>query len=120
MPFKPILVSLLLQVSNRTLEVLSSCQEAEAQRLSKELKDMQQYLEDVNDEQSVQFLNVLRGFLDHKVPKEVDSLSGMYSRAADRILNQVCMSITIAQMAFCTHALHSLKLTKYCSPILEK
>ena len=78
-----------MQVSNRTLEVLSSCQEAEAQRLSGELKDMQQYLEEVNDKQSIQFLNVLQGFLDHKVPKEVDSLSGMYSRAADRILNQV-------------------------------
>ena len=76
-------------MSNRTLEVLSSCQEAEAQRLSRELKDMQQYLEEVNDKQSIQFLNVLQGFLNHKVPKEVDTLSGMYSRAADRILNQV-------------------------------
>lgn len=50
---------------------------------------MQQYLEEVNDVQSIQFLSVLQGFLNHKVLKEVDSLSGMYSRAADRILNQV-------------------------------
>ena len=82
-----------MQVSNRTLEVLASCQEAEAQRLSIELSSMQQVLEDVNDKSSIQFLNVLRGFLDHKVSKEIESLGGMYSRAADRILNQVANNV---------------------------
>lgn len=78
-----------MQVSNSTLEVLSSCEEDKAHRLSLELQELQQMLEGMNDKSSVRFLNVLLGFLDHKVPKEIDSLSGMYSRAADRILNQV-------------------------------
>ena len=78
-----------MQVSNATLEVLSSCQEEEARKLALELKDLQHMLEGMNDKSSVRFLVVLRSFLDHKVSKEIDSLGGMYSRAADRILNQV-------------------------------
>lgn len=84
-----------MQVSNRTLEVLSSCQEAEAQRLSIELGEMRQVLEDVGDKSSIQFIKVLQGFLNHEIPKDVEHLGGMYSRAADRILNQVFIMMLI-------------------------
>ena len=50
---------------------------------------MRGYLEEANDPASSRFLRVLQGFLDHTVSKEMGELGGMYSRAADRILNQV-------------------------------
>jgi len=71
------------------LEVLSSGSEEGARKLSTELQEMVGYLEDADDQESSRFLRVLLGFLDHTVSKEVADLSGMYSRAADRILNQV-------------------------------
>jgi hypothetical protein len=89
MPNSSKLLSMLSQVSNRTLEVLSSGSEEGAKQLTQELQDMVGYLEEVDDVDSSRFLRVLQSFLDHTVSKEVADLRGMYSRAADRILNQV-------------------------------
>lgn len=55
---------------------------------------MQTILEDIGDQQSISFLRVLQGFLNHKLPKDINSLGGMYSRAADRILNQVRLPLS--------------------------
>lgn len=43
----------------------------------------------VEDKESSQFLRVLQALLNHRVPKELDELQGLYARATDRILNQV-------------------------------
>ena len=50
---------------------------------------MRQVLEDVNDRDSCRFIRVMQGLLNHIVLKEAEELDGMYSRAADRIFNQV-------------------------------
>ena len=43
----------------------------------------------VEDMESSQFLRVLQALLNHRVPRELDELQGLYARATDRILNQV-------------------------------
>lgn len=78
-----------LQISNRTLEVLSSGQEGEAQALTEELQSMREILEEEHDQDSSRFLRVLQGLLNHKLLKEAEQLEGMYSAATDRIFNQV-------------------------------
>lgn len=78
-----------VQVSNRTLEVLSAGEELRATELSEELQSVRQILEDVNDTDSSRFIRVLQGLLNHTVLKEAQDLQGMYSAAADRIFNQV-------------------------------
>ena len=58
---------------------------------------MRSYLEQERDYESARFLLVLEGLLQHTVLKEAEKLEGMYSRAADRIFNQVsCCHPTIA------------------------
>ena len=54
---------------------------------------MRSYLEQERDYESARFLLVLQGLLRHTVLKEAEKLEGMYSRAADRIFNQVSCPI---------------------------
>ena len=60
---------------------------------------MRSYLEQERDYESARFLLVLEGLLQHTVLKEAEKLEGMYSRAADRIFNQVsCPTIALDRL----------------------
>ena len=83
-----------VQVSNKTLQVLSSGSEDDAWTLATELRELRTYLEEEKDVKSSRFLRVMEGLLAHTVLKEANQLDGMYQRALDTILNQVLVCAT--------------------------
>lgn len=119
-----------MQTSNQVLSVILEGNKIEATKLTTDLQDMRQTLEEEGDAESSLFLKVLQvlpassekvlilsrrlseadyapnsqGMLQHTLLKDADKLDGMFAQALNRIYNQVLALAAHCVALQCTHA----------------